>query len=145
MNSIFDFSDNQMNWRSCRNFNMDLVVINDENSGSDNEEDWFFNYPELNHQEEDINDDIDIDDECEEEILPPVVYFSGMDLNLKPFEKVAFNLNDYDCFDDFIAAVGKHLWISITDADNCDYELAQEVLSSEDVFDQLLDDYRRRL
>lgn len=140
MRNLYDFSDNQMNWRSCQNFNMNIMAIVDNtNDGScDDDEDWFFPQPVI-----DVPDDITAQYKSQQEpVLPPVIYLSGMDLNCKSFDRKEFNLSQFESWEDFIDAVGKHIYISIVDADNCDFELAQEILSSEDAFNEIIDSYQ---
>lgn len=143
MSNLFDFSDCQLSWRNAKAFNIEPVSIHcDSNAGADDEEDWFFPQPSIS-----VPDDITAPyKEKAGPVLPPVIYISGMDLNCMPFEKREFVLPDFDSYEDLIEAVGKNLYVSVVDADNCDFENeALQVLDSEEMFDSLVDSYRSRL
>ena len=140
MRNFYDFSDAQMSWRSCPGFNMNQMTIvdNSNDAAFDDEEDWFFPQPSI-----DVPNDITARYKKEPEpVLPPIIYLSGMDLNCQKFEKVV-NLADFESWDQFTEAFSrKYIYISIVDADNCDFDKAQNVLSSEEIFDELVDNYR---
>lgn len=139
MRNLFDFSDAQMSWRSCPGFIFNNIAQAENiNEACNDEEDWFFPQPSIDVPEQIPNRF----DREQKPALPPVIYISGMDLNCKIFENVPFNLADYESWEDFLQAVDRHMYVSIVDADNCDYELALEVFSSEEIFNQIVDEYK---
>lgn len=139
MRNLYDFADNQLNWRSCRNFNMDnQIIAENQFSGADDEEDWFFPQPKAESKEDPRSKYLRESDPA----LPPIVYLSGMNLQCESFEKVPVNIAEFDCWDDLVEAYRLNLYISVVDADNCDFELARDVFDSEEIFDELVDNYR---
>lgn len=142
MRNLFDFSDAQMSWRSCPNFNMDLVKIDDTANVLDDEESWFF--PCMN--DEPVEKVVDINQKIDEDIkrfkeFAPIIYISGMDLNCQLFEKVPINLADFKSYEEFMDAFPKCIYFSIFDTDNCDYDKVKDSFPSEELFYELLDEF----
>lgn len=138
MENLFDFFDAQLNWRSCPEFLISQVVADaPADSYEDDEEDWFFPQPS-----------IDVPDPLPNRfmkpkppVLKPVIYLSGMDLNCKTFERKEAFPTDFACYEDFCDSLGKYMYISVVDADNCDWELAQAVLDGDIQFDRFIESY----
>ena len=139
MRNLYDFSDAQMSWRSCQGFNMDQMTIvhNSNEAAFHDEEDWFFPQPSIDVPE-------DITARYKEEpvpVLPPVVHLWGIDGYAREFKK-SISLADFESWEEFKNAIPFHISISIIDADNCDIDKAIDILDSEEIFDEILDNYK---
>ena len=141
MGNLYDFSDARMSWRSCPGFLFSNRIVNDDPDDCMEEEDWFFPEPKVN-----VPADITARYKCFSEpkpALPPIIYVSGMDIRCQLFEKVEVDLSKFESFWEFSRAFEhKYIYISVVDADNCDFDLAQDIFDSEEIFDKFLDDYK---
>lgn len=150
MRNLFDFSDAQLSWRSCREF-----ILNPNTSsscqtidGADDEESWFFNYPKAISQEK-ADDSFNLHKEMMFKPEPHIITFRRWRQNpagsWNPSE-VRVALDEFRNYEEFMEFAKVYIcipnyFVKVVSVENCDPSDASSILTDPQAFEDCMMKY----
>ena len=135
MTNQFDFYDCVTNWRN------NLVAVDEKEA--ENDLDWFFPGVDFSVKENLV--DVMHRVRYPEPTMPSIT-IRGLRMPDLKEDSELINLGSLDSWEQLKNRVaGNWISFSIYDCDGCDFDFVQDIFDSEDVFDEIVDNYRRQL